>query len=264
MITELGQGQIAVVTGAAQGIGRATTEAFARKGMTVYACDLQGDKLRELARQVENIVPFEMSLTSPDDIQGLVAKVSGDNRGYMRVLFNCAGWVPGGLMRDVDIDDLRRAHELNVFAPYALSQAFGNLMQEQDPGGERDKSIINVGSVASGLLAAPNRSVYGVTKGAVTGLTKATAVEYGASRIRCNEVQPGAVDSESFRERASNPEARKALIDRQPLGTIGDPEDIAHAVIFLAENPYVTGTSVVIDGGWDAFSGAKSPKPPEM
>ena len=171
--------------------------------------------------------------------------------GPIDVLFNCAGFVHHGTILDCDDEAFDFSFELNVRAMYHVTKAFLPGMLQRGGG-----SIINMSSVASSLKGAPNRFVYGATKAAVIGMTKAIAADFVARGIRCNAICPGTVQSPSLDERiAAQGDAVKARADfiaRQPMGRVGEPEEVAALAVHLAsdESAYTTGTTHVLDGGW--------------
>jgi 2-keto-3-deoxy-L-fuconate dehydrogenase len=237
-------GKTALVTAAGQGIGRASALAMAREGAQVIATDINEAALAELAAQ--GMQTRVLNVRDPAAITALAAQV-----GRVDVLFNCAGFVANGTILDCDDDQWAFSFDLNVTAMFRMCRAFLPAMIEGGGG-----SIINMSSVASSIIAAPNRFAYASTKAAVIGMTKAIAADFITKGIRCNAVCPGTVDTPSLQERMAaggDYEAgRKAFLARQPTGKLAQAEDIAGLVVFLAsdESAFVTGTANIIDGGW--------------
>lgn len=169
--------------------------------------------------------------------------------GQVDILFNCAGVVHGGSILEMKDEDLDFAVNLNVKAMIRTIRAVLPGMLER-----KDGSIVNMASVASSVKGVPNRFAYGVTKAAVIGLTKAVAADYVAKGIRCNAICPGTVESPSLQDRlraqGDYEEQRAAFIARQPIGRIGQPEEIADLAVYLAGATYTTGQAYNIDGGW--------------
>jgi 2-keto-3-deoxy-L-fuconate dehydrogenase len=172
------------------------------------------------------------------------------------VLFNAAGYVHAGSILECDDDAFDRSFDVNVRSMYRVMRAFLPKMLAAGGG-----SIINVASVAGAVRAVPNRFVYSATKAAVVGMTKAVATDFVTRGVRCNAICPGTVDSPSLRDRigaqakatgASEQEVMAAFIQRQPMGRIGRPEEIAALAVYLAsdESGFTTGAAIVIDGGW--------------
>ncbi len=238
-------GKTALITAAGQGIGRATALAFAAEGAAVIATDINRGALDALAREAE-ITTRALDVTDPAAIAGIARDL-----GAVDVLFNCAGHVHHGTILDCSEDDFDVALTLNVRAMYRTIKAFLPAMLEAGGG-----SIINMSSVVSSLKAAENRFVYALTKAAVIGLSKAIAKDFIAQGIRCNAVCPATVMTPSLQERIAafdDPEAALAdFVARQPLGRLGTPEEVAALCVYLAsdESAFMTGSAVVIDGGW--------------
>jgi 2-keto-3-deoxy-L-fuconate dehydrogenase len=235
-------GKTALITAAAQGIGRASVEAFARAGARVIATDIDAGKLGDLAG--EGIETHRL-----DVLDGAAVAEMIGGLGRIDVLFNCAGTVHNGTLLEATDEDLDFAFNLNVKAMVRTIRAVLPGMLER-----RDGAIINMASVASSVKGVPSRFVYGATKAAVVGLTKSVAADYVAQGIRCNAICPGTVDSPSLQQRlraGGDYEAtRAAFIARQPIGRIGRPEEIADLAVYLATASYTTGQIHVIDGGW--------------
>ena len=237
-------GKRALVTAAGQGIGRASALAMAREGCAVLATDINPAALAELADA--GLEVRVLDVRDPASIAGAVAAA-----GPLDVLFNCAGFVASGTILECDEDQWAFSVDLNLTAMYRMCRAFLPGMIAKGGG-----SIINMASVASSVIAAPNRFVYGTTKAGVIGLTKAIAADFVTKGIRANAICPGTVESPSLdaRLRASGDyeAARAAFIARQPIGRIGKPEEIAALVVYLGsdESGYTSGVAHVIDGGW--------------
>lgn len=237
-------GKTALVTAAAQGIGRACVEAFSAAGADVLATDINEDKLRDLAT-VPRVTIRGLDVRDPAAIRALAAEVAAPS-----ILLNCAGFVHHGNILDATEDEWEFGFDLNVKSQFRMIRAF--LPGMIAAGGA---SIINMASVSGSISGVPNRCVYGATKAAVIGLTKSVARDFIGQGIRCNAIAPGTVQSPSLDERINafdNPEqARKDFIGRQPLGRLGRAEEIAALAVHLAsdESAYTTGSVMVSDGG---------------
>ena len=237
-------GKRALVTAAAQGIGRATAALFAGEGAQVIATDVNEEKLEAL-NQVPGISTRVLNVTDA----GAIARTAADV-GAVDVLFNCAGFVHHGSVLECEESDWDFSFDLNVKSMYFTIRAF--LPSMLDAGGG---SIINMSSVASSIKGIAHRCVYGASKAAVIGLTKSVAADYIGQGIRCNAICPGTVESPSLQSRIDafdDPvEARRAFIARQPLGRLGTAEEIAAMAVYLAsdESAFTTGTSMIVDGG---------------
>jgi 2-keto-3-deoxy-L-fuconate dehydrogenase len=239
-------GKIGLVTAAGQGIGRATAIAFADEGAVVWATDINEALLAALSRDQPGIRTRRLDVRDSQDIADFAAEV-----GTIDVLFNCAGYVHHGTILDCEEKDWDFSFDLNVKSMYRTCRAFLPAMLKAGKG-----SIINMSSAASSIKAAPNRFVYGSTKAAVIGLTKAIAADFIRSGIRCNAICPGTVQSPSLDQRIAAQgdveKARSAFVARQPMGRIGRPEEIAALAVYLAsdESSYTTGQTHIIDGGF--------------
>lgn len=238
-------GKVVVITAAAQGIGRASAEAFARVGARVIATDVNAAKLAELDG-IANITTRLLDVLSGEAVRSAVAEI-----GRVDVLFNCAGMVHSGTILEMSDDDLDRALDLNLKAQVRTIRAVLPQMLER-----RDGAIINMATVASSVKGVPNRAAYSISKAAVIGLTKSIAADYTASNIRVNAICPGTVESPSLHQRweatGDIESARKAFIARQPIGRIAQPSEVADLAVYLAGATYTTGQIHIIDGGWTA------------
>ncbi|AZO09790.1 MULTISPECIES: SDR family oxidoreductase [unclassified Mesorhizobium] len=238
-------GKKALITAAGQGIGRASAEAFAKAGAQVFATDINDAKLAELDA-IDGITALKLDVTNADNIAEVLAKT-----GPLDVLFNCAGFVHAGNILESTEKEWDFAFDLNVKAMYRLTKAVLPAMLEKGRG-----SIINMSSVASSLKGVPNRFVYCSSKAAVIGMTKAIAADYVTKGIRCNAICPGTVDSPSLHERlratGDYEQALKNFIARQPMGRIGQADEIAMLALYLASDAsgFITGQAHIIDGGW--------------
>lgn len=236
-------GKTVLITAAGQGIGRATAEAFARAGATVHATDINEAALALLA-DWPGITTHRLDVLDTAAVNDLVAQV-----GAVDVLFNCAGVVHGGTILDMPDSDLDFAIDLNIRSMIRTIRAVLPGMLERGDG-----CIINMSSVASAIKGVPNRFAYGTTKAAVLGLTKAVAADFVAQGIRCNAICPGTVQSPSLDDRLASTgdydKARRDFVARQPMGRIGEAEEIADLALYLAGATYTTGQAVCIDGGW--------------
>ncbi len=243
-------GKTAFVTAAGQGIGHATALAFLHEGARVIATDLNAKLLAPL-QNLAGCTVATLDMTDPVAITAAAVQ-----HGPVDILFNGAGYVHAGTVLDCSEADWDFAFTLNVRSQYRSIRAFLPGMLAQGRG-----SIINMASVAGSLKGAPNRFVYGSTKAAVIGLTKAVAADFVARGVRCNAICPGTVESPSLRDRVAAQAAASGqtlqqveaqFVDRQPMGRLGTVEEIAALAVYLAsdESAFTTGTAQVIDGGW--------------
>jgi 2-keto-3-deoxy-L-fuconate dehydrogenase len=231
-------GKRAVVTAAGQGIGRATALAMAAEGARVYACDIDDTLLATLPAS-EAVTPVRLDACSAAEVAALVGQV-----GDVDILFNGVGMVHVGSILQCDEQAWARSIEVNVTSMYRVIAALLPGMVRRGGG-----SIVNMSSVQSSVRGFPNRFAYGTTKAAVIGLTKAVAADFAKDGVRCNVICP------SMRARIDvtpDPAATRAMFSqRQPLGRMGRPEEIALMAVYLAsdESAFVTGSVMVIDGG---------------
>lgn len=235
-------GKKAVVTAAAQGIGRAVAETLCGAGAEVFACDINEAGLADL----EGVEAVGIDASRLDHIEKLAART-----GPIDILFNGVGWVHHGTILECAEEDWSRSFALNVDSMYRTVRTYLPGMIEKGGG-----SIVNTSSVASSVIGVPNRFAYGTTKAAVIGLTKAVAADFVGNGIRCNAICPGTVDTPSLRERVRAlgdfDETMAAFVARQPGGRLGKSGEIAALVLYLAsdEAAFTTGQVHVIDGGW--------------
>ncbi len=238
------QGKTALVTAAAQGIGKATALAMAREGASVLATDINAERLADLSGQ-DGIEIAVLDVLSKEAVGGLAVE-----RGAFDVVANIAGFVHHGTILDCTDDDFDFSINLNVKAMYRMARAFLPAMLEAGGG-----SIVNMSSVCSSIKGIPNRFIYGTSKAAVIGLTRSIAADFVGLGVRCNAICPGTVQSPSLDDRISAFDdpitARKDFIARQPMGRLGTAEEIAALAVHLAgdESAYTTGQAFVIDGG---------------
>jgi 2-keto-3-deoxy-L-fuconate dehydrogenase len=235
-------GKTALVTAAAQGIGRATVEAFLEEGASVIAADINTDPLADLP----GVTVRKLDVTDPDAVKAIAAEFAG-----VDVLYNCAGYVHAGTILDCDEDVWTFSNALNVTAQYRMIRAFLPAMIANCGG-----SIINMSSVCSSIKAVPNRFAYGATKAAVIGLTKSVAADFVTQGVRCNAICPGTVETPSLLQRLRDTgdfdKAYAEFTARQAMGRFGRPTELAALAVYLAsdESAFTTGTVNVIDGGW--------------
>lgn len=235
----------ALVTGAAQGIGRASCILFAQHGAKIIAVDKNRDALDALAREIDCAIEA-VDLLDKKQISELAAC-----HQKLDVLFNCAGYVHSGTIEQCEEEDWTFSIDLNVSVMYRMIKAFLPALKQSGKA-----SIVNMSSVASSIKGVPNRFVYGVTKAAIIGLTKAVAADYVHLGIRCNAICPGTVQTPSLEQRlratGDYETALKNFTARQPMGRLGTAEEIAWLALYLASDVsgYTTGTSQIIDGAW--------------
>jgi 2-keto-3-deoxy-L-fuconate dehydrogenase len=240
------EGRVALVTSAGQGIGRASAIALANEGAKVFATDLREDLFKDISKDYPNITGFGLNVMEQSAVDAALKRT-----GPIDILFNCSGFVHNGTVLDCAEKDWDFSFDLNVKAHYRMIKAYLPDMLAAGRG-----NIINMASVASSIKGAPNRFVYGASKAAVIGLTKALAADFVTKGIRCNAICPGTVETPSLYDRmraqGDFEKAKAAFIARQPMGRLAQPEEIAQMVIYLAsdDSAFMTGQALIIDGGW--------------
>jgi 2-keto-3-deoxy-L-fuconate dehydrogenase len=239
-------GKTAVLTAAAAGIGRATAEAFQREGARVIATDIDVAGLVGLDAEKR-----KLDVRSSEAVEALAREI-----GAIDVLFNCAGFVHHGSVLDCSDADWDFSFDLNVKSMHRTIRAFLPGMLEKGKG-----SIVNIASGASSVRGIPNRYVYGASKAAVIGLTKAVAADFIRKGVRCNAICPGTIESPSLDGRIETQsrargepieKVRQEFVDRQPMGRLGKPEEVAALAVYLAsdESAFTTGHIHLVDGGF--------------
>jgi 2-keto-3-deoxy-L-fuconate dehydrogenase len=242
------KGKRAFVTAAGAGIGKATVLAFAEEGAEVIATDIKPELLADLKGKAAT---YALDVRDTAAVNALAEKV-----GAIDVLFNCAGFVHHGTVLTTSDADWDFSFDLNAKSMHRTIRAFLPGMLARGKG-----SIVNVSSGASSVRGIPNRYVYGASKAAVIGLTKAVAADFIRQGVRCNAICPGTIQSPSLDGRIaeqaktqhkSEAEIRQAFIDRQPMARLGTAEEIAWLGVYLAsdESSYTTGQIHLADGGF--------------
>jgi 2-keto-3-deoxy-L-fuconate dehydrogenase len=243
-------GKVAFCTASGAGIGRATAIAFAREGARVIATDIDLAKLEGLA--ASGVAETHLlDVRSTKSVEAFAKKI-----GAVDVLFNAAGFVHHGTVLECTDEEWDFGFDLNVRSMHRTIRAFLPAMLEKGGG-----SIVNIASGAGSVRGIPNRYVYGATKAAVIGLTKAVAADFIRKGIRCNAICPGTIQSPSLDDRIAaqarvlgkpSQEVRQMFIDRQPIGRLGTAEEVAALAVYLAsdESRFTTGTTMLVDGGF--------------
>ena len=244
------QGKLALVTAAGQGIGRAIAEAFAAEGASVVATDVEENKLDGMKSARRR----KLDVRSTAAVEAMARDIKSE-LGAIDVLVNCAGFVHHGSVLACSEQDWDFTFDLNVKSMHRTIKAFLPGMLEKQAG-----AIVNVSSAVSSIRGVPDRYVYGASKAAVIGLTKAVAADFIKQGIRANAICPGTIESPSLEGRIgalsqatgkSLAEVERAFVERQPMGRLGKPQEVAALAVFLAsdEASYITGQAHLVDGG---------------
>ena len=244
------QGKLALVTAAGQGIGRAIAEAFAAEGASVVATDVEENKLDGMKSARRR----KLDVRSTAAVEAMARDVKSE-LGAIDVLVNCAGFVHHGSVLACSEQDWDFTFDLNVKSMHRTIKAFLPGMLEKQAG-----AIVNISSAVSSIRGVPDRYVYGASKAAVIGLTKAVAADFIKQGIRANAICPGTIESPSLEGRIgalsqatgkSLAEVERAFVERQPMGRLGKPQEVAALAVFLAsdEASYITGQAHLVDGG---------------
>lgn len=238
-------GKTALITAAAQGIGRAIAVACLHEGATVWATDINGSKLLELENE-QSINIRTLDVTNLNEVQTVCMEI-----GAVDLLVNCAGYVHVGNILACSNEAWEQSFEINVKGMFMVTREILPSMLAAGGG-----AIVNIASVASSIKGVKERCAYSASKGAVIGFTKSIAADYIDQGIRCNAICPGTVDTPSLQDRiratgGNENEVRASYISRQPMGRLGNAEEIAQACVYLASDDaeFMTGTEFIIDGG---------------
>lgn len=242
--------KIAIVTGAAQGIGKAIAKMYSEQGAIVVLCDIQYDKAADTAHKISKetgnkTVPIAVDITKKSDVNATVNKVI-DMFGHIDILVNNAGIVKHALIIDIEEKDWDQVFEVNVKGTFLFTQAVAKVMIPFKKG-----KIINISS-CSGKKPTMEEGAYCSSKSAIIGLTRVTALELGIYGINCNAICPGATDSVMLRSTiVTSPEIEREWIEKTALKKLGQPEDQAKVAVFLASelSEHMTGESLIVSAG---------------
>jgi len=243
-----GASRVALVTGAAQGLGLVTGAALARQGYQLVLVDVASlDGARELLGPAAQAVRGDVA--SEAFVRGLADEVAA-RHGALDVLINNAGVSCIAPAEDTSAEQWRRVMDVNLFGPFLLCKHLGAQMLERRAG-----SIVNVASIA-GLSGISHRSAYNASKHGLIGLTRTLAAEWGGRGVRVNAVCPAWIKTEmDAADQARGAYSDQDIVDRVPLGRFATPDDVAQAIVFLADpakSGFVNGAALTVDGGWTA------------
>ena len=242
--------KVALITGAAQGIGKAIAKLFSENGALVVLCDMMEDRVKEAAVEIEKstgnkTAAFAVNVAKRDEIEGVVNKTL-EMFGKIDILVNNAGILKHALLLDMSEKDWDLVFEVNVKGTFLFTQAVGKVMKQQGEG-----KIVNISS-CSGKKPTMEEGAYCSSKSAVIGLTRVTALELGMYGITCNAVCPGATDTDMVRKTfITSPEIEREWIDKTALKRLGTPEDQARVALFLASElaGHMTGEALIVSAG---------------
>lgn len=240
------KGRIAVVTGAARGLGRASAEALSAEGARVVIADVLHDQAEKTAAEIGNgAVGLKCDVSVPADIEALFDKVERDI-GTVEILVNNAGIAISGDFLSANLDDFRKVIDINLIGTFMATQRAAKAMVAKGIKG----SIVNMSSI-NAVVAIPNIASYCASKGGVSQLTKSAALALAPHGIRVNAVGPGSIMTDMLKGVNESPAAMKMVMSRTPIGRIGEPSEVGDLVTFLASDrsSYITGEVIYIDGG---------------
>ncbi|MGH1418267.1 MAG: SDR family NAD(P)-dependent oxidoreductase [Hyphomicrobiaceae bacterium] len=245
------EGKIAVVTGAGNGIGRATAELFAREGARVYVTDLDGDAADGVANGLKaeghNVEAMAVDVARAQYVSALFQRIETQD-GRIDILINNAGLNVREDFRHLSDEDWVKIREVNLDGVVRLARDGFALLRAGE-----NASLVNIASIM-GHKGMRQLAAYSATKGAVAALTRALAVEYAPFGIRVNGLAPGFIETNLTKRVLRNPAINKALIDKTPLRRFGEGADVAEAALFLSSDAakFITGTEIAVDGGMAA------------
>ncbi|WP_223555024.1 MULTISPECIES: SDR family NAD(P)-dependent oxidoreductase [Lysinibacillus] len=237
--------KIAIITGGASGMGAAMAKVFAKEGATVIAADINEENLAKIS-ELENVEGMKLDVSS-DDNWAVVTKAVADKYGRIDILINNAGISSEKDPDQISLADWTIMHNINAFGPFLGIKHTSKYMKEAGKG-----SIVNTSSYTAIIGAGLN--AYTASKGSLRAIARAAATELGAYNIRVNTVFPGVIETPMTAKLSEAKETMNRLVRATPMGRLGQPEEVANAILFLAsdEASYITGAELVIDGGYSA------------
>ena len=242
--------KVAIVTGAARGIGRAIAKKYSENGAIVYICDVNLEGVKATAKEIQDSTGFPVyasavNVTKADEINAFVAEVV-KAQGRIDVLVNNAGICPHAPLLEMEASLFDKVYEVNVKGVFLFTQAVGKVMKDQKSG-----KIINMSS-CSGKKPTQDEAAYCASKSAINGLTRVTALELGIYGVTCNAICPGATDTEMIRSTfLTSPEIEQEWINKTALKKLGTVDDQAKVALFLASelSDHITGEQIIVSAG---------------
>lgn len=263
-MADLLEGKVAIVTGAARGIGKAIAFAFAREGASLMLCDVDDDEGQAVADELTSLgFPADFRYCDVGerlDVRNLV-RATCDRFDAVDIVVNNAGIAKGGDFLTLGEDDFDEVIRTNLKGTFLVAQAAAQEMVRQVEAGGKPGTIINMSSV-NGVVALPAQTAYSASKGAIQQLTKSVAVALAPHGIRVNAIGPGSIETDMLAGVNSTPGALDTILARTPLGRVASPDEVASIAVFLASDmaSYVTGETIYVDGGRLALNYTMAPK----
>jgi len=250
---------IAAVTGAGSGNGKAIAETLLEEGAAVALLDIAPDSLKAITDKYSEAFAVETNVADVASARRAAAQIQ-EKFGRLDILVNNAGIVRGTNFEELSVEEWDQVFAVNSTGPFLMSQAAMPLLKAgaEARGAKATAAIVNITSVEAHIVISSSghpQIHYNASKGALLQLTRALAVECAASRVRVNAVAPGFIETPFTREVLGNPEVLNWLLERTPMGRVGQPEDVANAVSFLGSEKasWVTGSTLFVDGGWTVY-----------
>lgn len=252
-------GRYAAVTGAGSGNGKAIAETLLDEGASVALLDINLDSLQEITEKYPQAIAVEANVADENSARAAANEVESAF-GRLDLLVNNAGIVKSSNFEDLSREEWDQVFAVNSTGPFLMSQAMNGLLREgvAARGDNATSAIVNITSVEAHIVISSSghpQIHYNASKGALLQLTRALAVECASNKIRVNAVAPGFIETPFTRAVLGNPEVLNWLLERTPMGRVGQPEDVANAVSFLGSEKasWVTGATLFVDGGWTVF-----------
>jgi NAD(P)-dependent dehydrogenase (short-subunit alcohol dehydrogenase family) len=253
------KGRFVAVTGAGSGNGKAIAETLLAEGASVAALDIAPDSIKEMASRCPEAVAVTVDVTDPESVREAISAIEGEF-GRLDLLVNNAGIVRSSNFAELPLEEWDQVFAVNSTGPFLMSQAATPLLRAgaRARTEQATSAIVNITSVEAHIVISSSghpQVHYNASKGALLQLTRALAVECAGDRIRVNAVAPGFIETPFTRKVLGNPDVKNWLLERTPLGRVGQPEDVAHAVSFLGSDhaSWITGTTLFVDGGWTVY-----------